>query len=791
MTELFLNIIDKSISASWLVLAVLLLRFILKKAPKWIYIVLWGMVAFRLLCPLSIENPFSLIPDRQAIPEQIGRTLPAAGPDLYTEPAPENNPAKDASGNILGNTYSENVVSPANNGSNIITVFSIVWAAGMSLLAFYFVLSYWRLRRQVSTAVILRDNIFQSERVGSPFVLGMIKPRIYLPFEIYGQNMEYVISHEQAHIRRRDYWWKPLGFLLLAVYWFNPLMWLSYVLLCRDIELACDEKVIKEFGSRQRADYSQALLACSVSRRGIAACPLAFGEVAVKERVKSVLNYRKPAFWVIAAALVACVVVAMCFLTDPAQKSTLEWAQELSVNDVSSASLASSDGSYQLNRPLSKDEIADVVVLINESRGEYVAEPEEKTASTILVIILQDGSTHEIKNIENTYLVIDGDYYKAEREWLGTWENHFTAKDTFSPVSYPSEQPTSDNESESVPEETPSADTIVWEAADLDSDGEAETILVREVSEGELYELEVVKKDGTVLWNTQAGIPHTGWSSILLYQDNGENYLIEYNPTVYQGIGSYTCRMLSLKGGHESEENFWEVEFELSALQTTSKMRAFAERANDFLRYGTILLSTVEGELIIGPKTAEEAPLLYPVQFFPESEETSSFVGEAALEDFLPLEFLFASGAGAWGTSLTLYPDGHFEGVFEDSEAVAAPEYPRGTSYYCKFSGQFSDITKVSEYAYTMHLEELTYETEIDKEWIEDQHRYIGTDPYGLTDGEEFTLYLPGAPLEELDEEFLYWCPDYYLIRDGSVNILSSYGIQNMSTKQGFFTSWF
>ena len=812
MTELFLDVLNRSISASWLVLAVLLLRFVLKKAPKWIHILLWGMVAFRLLCPLSIENPLSLIPSKQTIPDQV---LSEIRPEVQTEITSESNPGKEYS----GDTYSEAAAPYAEKSVNVMAVLSIVWAAGVLLLLSYFVYSYWRLRRQVSTAVVFQDNIFQSERVSSPFVLGLVKPKIYLPFKIDGQNLEYVVSHEQAHIRRRDHWWKPLGFLLLTIYWFNPLMWLSYVLLCRDIELACDEKVIKKLGSRQRADYSQALLACSVSRRSIAACPVAFGEVGVKERVKSVLNYRKPAFWIIAAAIAACVVVAVCFLTDPSQRrDTLVWAQELSADDVSGASLTvSPDGSSWMNKNLSKDEIAAMVTLmqelsaddvsgtsltvspdnspwmnknlsedeiaamvtiINQSKGKYVTDPEGTAGSNILFYLtLQDGSTHEVRNIGNTYLVIDGDYYEAAYEWLSTWENYFTGDNVLLPAGYSSEQPAP-------------LDTIVWENVDLDQDGEAETIHVWEVSEGEAYELQVVKKDGTVLWSAEAGIPHVGWNTILLYEFAGEDYLIEYCPTIYQGIGNYTCRVLTLKGGVESEEYYWETEFEQSSLQITSKMCVFAERVNDFLQHSTSLLSTIEGELVIGPKTAEEVPLLYPIQFFPESEGPLSFVGEDALEDFLPLKFLFASGAGSWGTSLTLYPDGHFEGLYEDGENITAPEYPRGTSYYCKFSGRFSDITKVSEYAYTMRLEELTYETEVDKEWIEDQHRYIGSDALGIADGEEFMLYLPGTPLEELDEDFIYWWPKFNLWKDGSVNILSDYGIRNMNTGIGFFTRW-
>ena len=312
MNELFLKIINMSISASWLVLVVLILRFVLKKAPKWVNILLWGIVAIRLICPFSFESALSLIPSAETFPEKV-----ISGPsfDVQTGITPVDNRIND----YLGDRYFEGVTVPANNGNNIMTILTIVWTIGILLLVAYTVISYWRLRRKVDTAVRYKDNIFQSENVKSPFVLGIIKPRIYLPFNMNGQDLEHVVAHEQVHIHRKDHWWKPLGFLLLTIHWFNPLMWLAYVLLCRDIELACDEKVIKELGNEQRADYMQALVACSVNRRMIAACPLAFGEVGVKERVKSVMNYKKPAFWVIIIAVIICVGVAACFLTNPKQ----------------------------------------------------------------------------------------------------------------------------------------------------------------------------------------------------------------------------------------------------------------------------------------------------------------------------------------------------------------------------------------------------------------------------------------------------------------------------------------
>ena len=332
MNEFFLKIINMSISASGLVLVVLILRFVLKKAPKWVNILLWGIVAIRLICPFSFESALSLIPSAETFPEKV-----ISGPsfDVQTGITPVDNRIND----YLGDRYFEGVTVPANNGNNIMTILTIVWTIGILLLVAYTVISYWRLRRKVDTAVRYKDNIFQSENVKSPFVLGIIKPRIYLPFNMNGQDLEHVVAHEQAHIHRKDHWWKPFGFLLLTIHWFNPLVWLAYVLLCRDIELACDEKVIKELGNEQRADYTQALVACSVNRRMIAACPLAFGEVGVKDRVKSVMNYKKPAFWGVVLAVIVCVFVAVCFLTNPVTKNNgtdgtvTEWFDYLETPD--------------------------------------------------------------------------------------------------------------------------------------------------------------------------------------------------------------------------------------------------------------------------------------------------------------------------------------------------------------------------------------------------------------------------------------------------------------------------
>ena len=310
MSEAFLKVVNMSISAGWLVLAVLALRLILKKAPKWVNVLLWGIVAVRLICPFSIESALSLIPSTETISPEI---MMDWTPEISTGIAPLDRVVNP----VISTSFAPQGMASANPLQILIPVAANLWLLGVLILLAYTAISYLSLHRKLRTAVILRDNIFQCETVSSPFVLGILNPRIYLPYNMDGQNLHHVVAHEQAHIRRKDHWWKPVGFLLLTVYWFNPLMWVAYILLCRDIELACDEKVIAELGNEQRADYTQALVACAVNRRMIAACPLAFGEVGVKDRIKSIMNYRKPAFWIIVTALVVCLVVAVCFLTDP------------------------------------------------------------------------------------------------------------------------------------------------------------------------------------------------------------------------------------------------------------------------------------------------------------------------------------------------------------------------------------------------------------------------------------------------------------------------------------------
>lgn len=309
MGDLFVSVLNMSISAAWVLLAVLILRLIFKKAPKRITVLLWCIVGLRLIMPFSVESIFSLIPSN----ETVSKAWDSPRPNLNSGITVIDNGVN----NYLEGHYFEGVTRPAGHFTDITTIAAAAWLIGAAALLIYTAVSFFRLKKGLRTAVLWRDNIFQSEKISSPFVFGIIKPKIYLPFGITERNAESVILHEQAHISRRDYLWKPLGFLLLCVHWFNPLMWLAYVLFCRDIEFACDERAIGLLNTDKRADYSEALLNCSAGRHMLFAYPPAFGEVGVKSRVKSVLNYKKPAFWLAAAAVIAGIAASVCLLTSP------------------------------------------------------------------------------------------------------------------------------------------------------------------------------------------------------------------------------------------------------------------------------------------------------------------------------------------------------------------------------------------------------------------------------------------------------------------------------------------
>lgn len=359
MAAVFLKLLNLSISASWLVLAVLVLRLISKRSPKWMNVLLWGMVALRLMLPFSIESALSLIPSAETLSPEVVRF----------DPAPTITSGVEFIDNAVNPSLSESFAAAPLASVNPLYVWTYlagwVWLIGLGAMLLYALVSYLRLRRRVSVSLCVRENIYLCDAISSPFILGVVKPRIYLPSGLDEVQRQNVLSHEQAHLARRDHWWKPLGFALLAVYWFNPVLWLAYTLLCRDIELACDERVIRTMDESAVKTYSTVLLACSMPRKAVITCPLAFGEVGVKERVKNALHYKKPAFWIVVASAVVCIVVAVCFLTNPPTDTDAAGLVGFHREQVTYADVTDESGAQPSNVQLTAEETDAVYALLD------------------------------------------------------------------------------------------------------------------------------------------------------------------------------------------------------------------------------------------------------------------------------------------------------------------------------------------------------------------------------------------------------------------------------------------
>ena len=359
MAAVFLKLLNLSISASWLVLAVLVLRLVSKCSPKWMNVLLWGMVALRLMLPFSIESALSLIPSAETLSPEVVRF----------DPAPTIMSGVEFIDNAVNPSLSESFAAAPLASVNPLYVWTYlagwVWLIGLGAMLLYALVSYLRLRRRVSVSLCVRENIYLCDAISSPFILGVVKPRIYLPSGLDEVQRQNVLSHERAHLARRDHWWKPLGFALLAVYWFNPVLWLAYALLCRDIELACDERVIRTMDESAVKTYSTVLLACSMPRKAVITCPLAFGEVGVKERVRNALRYKKPAFWVVAASVAVCVVVAVCFLTNPPTDTDAAGLVDFHREQVTYADVTGASGAQPSNVQLTAEETDAVYALLD------------------------------------------------------------------------------------------------------------------------------------------------------------------------------------------------------------------------------------------------------------------------------------------------------------------------------------------------------------------------------------------------------------------------------------------
>ena len=429
MSRIFSGVLQMSIAATWMIPVVMVLRRLLKRAPKWVNLVLWGLVGLRLVCPFVPESRFSLMPKLPILSGYLyGNMIGSPAGNAFRADTLQN-----------GTNFSDNISQAALDGSmgatgsgmggvfgitgsgmgafgtgawriteRLLSIFTILWLAGVILFTGYAVYSYVRVRRQVAEAMWLRENLWVWDEVKSPFILGLHKQKIYLSSSMDEAQSPYVIAHEQAHLKRGDQWWKPLGFLILAIHWFNPFVWAAYILFCSDLELACDESAVKKLNPQERKDYSYALLSCSIQRRLVTVCPLALGEVGVKKRVKEILNYKKPTFWVVLAAVVVCVIVAVCFLTNPKQGTTttilLTNEAGKSENGVDAGNVASAD---EVNAQQETDAALQEALDKQRERAEAVkeasaAEQEKQAAENSADWIpMQNGNTTTWMNMQD------------------------------------------------------------------------------------------------------------------------------------------------------------------------------------------------------------------------------------------------------------------------------------------------------------------------------------------------------------------------------------------------------
>ena len=733
------KLLNMSLTGSVAIICVLLLRLLLKKAPKVISYCLWAVVLFRLLCPVSITSGlslFGLLDAPSTTSAVIGTSSIEYVPEniVHTELPEVKIPisgVSETNNSMLPQGQEQLVAEPLEAP---VAIGTFVWLLGVLGMAVYSVIAYVRLKKKLLIASPLKDNIWLADEITTPFVMGLIRPRIYLPSDTEENQMPYLILHEKHHIKRGDHIFKALAFLALSIHWFNPLVWVAFVYANKDMEMSCDEAVVKELGDHILADYTASLLSLATGKTIIAGVPLAFGEGDTKGRIRNLAHWKKPAFWAVLMAVIACIVLGVGLLTNPEKESesvhnedgyvptTFEIPADDEVEEnvpsvvkwtfspMMSATWhgafcfefglehythieATCDNGKLWNlqvqgQPREKEmhfEQGDPLCWTPEIEGGSITDTAELAKVIFTIFDGEEIVAKGVLDIVRTGAENGQSFYEAQltdTELLALWQEegsnsaHVLMAGNGNIVSY----------------------------SDLNHNRINERVVVREVEPGMLYELLVVE-NGTVIWSVEAGLPHVGWNTIMLYNEDGKDYLVEYEPQMYQGVGTYKCKMYSLEKGKESIKKEWAVDFELSFEETpameTPEMEQFAKEVGVLLRNCSVLLSTENGILVNQYALATDLPQIYPVRFDPDeigaaidgSDIRKELTSNAASFPNEPLYLMFTSGAGAWGSRLTLQPDGSFTGNYQDSEmGVNAEDYPNGTCYVSVFEGQFTDI---------------------------------------------------------------------------------------------------
>lgn len=674
MSDVFLKVFNLSVSASWLILAVLAVRFLLKRrAPKWILPLLWGVVALRLVCPFSIESALSLLPSGETLsPETV-----------HFDPSPAITSGvsiiDEAVNPILQESFGVQGMQAASVNPLDVAVFiaSVVWVIGMLVLLIYALVSTRQLRRRIEPAMLLRENIYESEFVLSPFVFGLVKPKIYLPLGMDEETAGHVLAHERAHLARRDHWWKVLGFALLAVYWFSPLVWLSYILFCRDIELACDEKVVRTMDAPQRADYSQSLLSCAAPERKIAVCPLAFGEGNIKARVKNVLSDKHASRGAAVLALLALTVLAVCFLTEPERESERQEPFDRSYRVAETVYIAPE---YDFSTVITR--LPDTIGLSWQNalilHGDFVS-GEETCWEDGLCGFFQETTLRRVRQ----YLRTDTagwsggmDETRLKEENAAIWQcgvvgTEGRASDFFlllqedgtlylaTRVSgdasvrglrwvFRLEETETEGDSDALSQQDGmSGDEILLLQADLNGDGVNERICYENIGGGD-YRLRILGEDE--LYSAELSVAHVGWDSYFVYVDGDTTAVLHYSP--YEGQGFYSCtyELFDFSGGTRRviAENHIEIDTNENGSGTWSgDAEVFADEVNALLDRSELLISTLNGTFEVATGSGTQYRFSPPVE---GGEKAAQNVGktDAVTRESVLAEAVSSLECGGW-----------------------------------------------------------------------------------------------------------------------------------------------
>ncbi len=914
----FPRLLNMSLTGSVAIICVLLLRLLLQKAPKVISYALWAVVLFRLLCPVSVSSAFSLFGMLNA---PTAETVVGTSSIRYVseEPVHMEYPRVE-----LPHTGLEDAINSglpvgreqlsADPLEALVSIGTYIWFLGVLVMAVYSGVSYVRLKKKLLIVTPLRENIYLADEIRTPFVMGLLCPKIYLPSDTEEHQLPYIILHEKHHIRRGDHILKALAFLAVVIHWFNPLVWVAFVCAGRDMEMSCDEAVVNKLGKEVLADYTAALLSLATGKTIIAGVPLAFGEGDTGGRIKNLAQWKKPAMLVVLAAVIACCFLAAALLTNPKPEKEADYREdgyhlligaegvmsiEVSSPGVSGGIVCADGSPFRVGEKVWLEQLQRVTILRGVTitalgeEGEILYElaiPEDASEEVISEIVGSDPwfllpTSFEIQEGEEQvavkwtfspmmsavrhaafhfdFKVEHYSYIEATCDngmltksseggrlmekamqfeqgeplcWIPVTEGgaltdtEEEAKITFTVFEGKEivdsgvlniirtgtedgqsfyEAQLTDTELFVLFQEEGSPETSIAMAGngavvsytDLNRNRIAERIVVREVEPDMVYELLVVE-NGRVIRTLEAGLPHVGWNTILCYEEEGKSYLVEYQPTMYQGVGNYRCKVYSLENDNETIKQEWAVDFELFhgeglIMEPTSEMQQFAGEVGILLRNSTVLLSTEQGILVRDFAYATDLPQIYPVRFDPD-EIWAAIDGTGSIRELTsealdfpkePLELLFASGAGGWGSRLVLNPDGSFTGDYQDTEMGSrTEEYPNGTCYVSVFEGRFTEINQICDYAWSMKLADLKTKREPEETWIEEGIRYIASQAHGISGGETFVLYGPGTPADELPGDCRSWWPNAYDWRMGEMENLQGWALCNRELGVGFFS---